>query len=222
MDDGRLPDPGTGPAQAVTARVVRALEEAGFIVSAKSTLDPGTEILFLGKYINLGIHTIRSHQRAILQMPNIWLHLATRSRPSSRLLSKAALGFIHWHFRPQLWGPLLAGSYCCDRGGGGSSAPRPESSMAYAQQLSYVWNHGSHPRWHALQFTIRCQLCLICGRCTIVFGDAALDANRYRGGGGGGASYRGCLEFVHRLYPRSGTRSRVRSSGCWCGWCGWL
>ena len=52
----------------------------------------------------------------------------------------------------------------------------------------------------------------------VMFGDAALDAIRYPGVG---ISYRGCLEFVHRLSPRSGTRNRVRSCGCWCGWCGW-
>ena len=87
-------------------------------MSGKSTLDLVTEMFFLGKYINLGVRTIRSHPRAFLQMFNIWLRLTTRSRPSSRLLSKA-LGFIHWHFRPRLGGgPLLAGSYCCDRWGG--------------------------------------------------------------------------------------------------------
>ena len=32
--------------RAITARVVRALEEARFVVSAKSTLDPVTEIFF--------------------------------------------------------------------------------------------------------------------------------------------------------------------------------
>ena len=76
-------------------------------MSGKSTLDPVTEIFFLGKYINLGVRTIRSHPRAFLQMFNIWLRLATRSRPSSRLLSKA-LGFIQWHFRPRLGGGSAA------------------------------------------------------------------------------------------------------------------
>ena len=118
-DDFLIFGPDPGRLHVVTARVVRALEEAGFIVSGKSTLDPVTEIFFLGKYINLGVHTIRSHPGAFFKMFNIWLRLATRLRPSSRLLSKA-LGFIHWHFRPRLGGggPLLAGSYCCDLWGG--------------------------------------------------------------------------------------------------------
>ena len=71
--------------RAITSRAVRALEEAGFLVSAKSTLEPVTEIFFLGKYVNLDVRTIRSHPQAFLQMFNIWLRLATRSRPSSRL-----------------------------------------------------------------------------------------------------------------------------------------
>ena len=104
--------------RAITVRVVRALEEAGFLVSAKHTLEPVTEIFFKGKYVNLGVRTVMSHPRAFLHMFNIWLRLATRSRPSARLLSKA-LGFIHLHFRPCLGGgPLLAGSYCCERWGG--------------------------------------------------------------------------------------------------------
>ena len=57
--------------RAITVRVVRALEEAGFLVSAKSTLEPVTENFSLGKYVNLGVHTIRSHPRAFLQMFNI-------------------------------------------------------------------------------------------------------------------------------------------------------
>ena len=68
--------------RAMRARVVRALEGAGFLMSAKSTLELVTEIFFLGKYVNLGVRTIRSNPRAFLQMFNIWLRLATRSRPS--------------------------------------------------------------------------------------------------------------------------------------------
>ena len=52
--------------RAIMARVVQALERAGFLVSAKSTLEPVTEIFFLGKCLNLGVRTIRSHPRAFL------------------------------------------------------------------------------------------------------------------------------------------------------------
>ena len=97
LDDFLILGPDPARLRVVTARVVKALEEAGFIVSGRGTLEPVTDIFFLGKYINFGVRTIRSHPRAFLQMFNIWLRLATRSRPSSRLLSKA-LGFIHWHF----------------------------------------------------------------------------------------------------------------------------
>ena len=87
---------GTDPVQlaAITARVVRALEEAGFLVSTKSTLDPVTKIFSLDKFVNLGVHMILSHPLAFLQMFNNPLRLTIRSRPSSRLLSKA-LRFSH-------------------------------------------------------------------------------------------------------------------------------
>ena len=103
--------------RAITACVVRALQEAGFLVSAKITLEPNADIFFLSKFVNLPMRTIRSPPRAFLHMYNICLRLATLSPPSSRLLSKA-LGFIHWHFRPR-WGggPLLVGSYCWHRWG---------------------------------------------------------------------------------------------------------
>ena len=89
LDDFLILGPDPVRLRAILMRVVRALEEAGFLVSAKSTLEPGTEIFLLDKYVNLGVRTMRSHPRAFLHMFNIWLRLATRSRPSSRLLSKA-------------------------------------------------------------------------------------------------------------------------------------
>ena len=58
LDDFLILGPDPVRLRVVTARLVRALEEAGFIVSGKSTLDPVTEIFFLGKYINLGVRTI--------------------------------------------------------------------------------------------------------------------------------------------------------------------
>jgi hypothetical protein len=56
-------------------------------------------------------------------MFNIWLRLATRSRPSSRLLSKA-LGFIHWHFRPRLGGAHCSRGAIVVIGGEGLRDPR--------------------------------------------------------------------------------------------------
>ena len=52
------------------------------------------------------LRSIQSHPRAFVQMFNIWLRLATRSNPSSRVLAKA-LGFINWHFRPRRGGGVL-------------------------------------------------------------------------------------------------------------------
>ena len=82
-DSPVLGEPGIARMRAITLRVVQGLEEAGFLVSAKSTLELVTGIFFLGKYGNLGVRTIRSHPRAFLQMFNIWLRLSTRSRPST-------------------------------------------------------------------------------------------------------------------------------------------
>ena len=197
LDDFLILGPDLARLRVVTARVVRALEEAGFIVSGKSTLEPVTDIFFLGKYINLGVRTIRSHPRAFLQMFNIWLRLATRSRPSSRLLSKA-LGFIHWHFRPRLGGgPLLAGSYCCDRWGG-FERPTPLKVLhglcTAIVRCMETWEPPAPARlavFHALSATPD----LWAVRHCVMFGDAALDTIRYRGGA-----------FIPRL---SGVRSQV-------------
>ena len=46
LDDFLILGPDPVRLRAITARVVRALEEAGFLVSAKSTLDPISEIFF--------------------------------------------------------------------------------------------------------------------------------------------------------------------------------
>ena len=182
--------------RAITVRVVRALEEAGFLVSAKSTLEPVSDIFFLGRYVNLGVCTIRSHPRAFLQMFNIWLRLATRSRPSSRLLSKA-LQFIHWHFRPRLGGgPLLARSYCCDRWRG-FERPTPckvlQGLCTAIVRCIEPWEPPASARtaiYHSLSPVSE----LWAVRHCVMFGDAALDAIRYRGA------------FIPKL---SGIRSQV-------------
>ena len=46
LDDFLILGPDPVRLRAITMRVVRALEEAGFLVSAKSTLEPVTEIFF--------------------------------------------------------------------------------------------------------------------------------------------------------------------------------
>ena len=157
-DDALIPGPDLVQLRAITACVVRSLQEAGFLTSAKSTVEAVTQIFFLGKYVNLGVRTITSHPRAFLLMFNIWLRLATRSCPSSQLLSKA-LGLIHWHFRPRFffWAGGFSQGATAASGGGVSSAPHPtKSSMGYALLLSGVWNLASRPRWHVLRFTVPC------------------------------------------------------------------
>ena len=147
--------------------------------------------------LNLGVRTIRSHPRACLQMFNIWLGLATGSRPSSRLLSKA-LGFIHWHFRPRLGGgPLLAGGYCCDQWAG-FERPTPRKVLhglcTAIVRCMEPWEPPALARI-AIYKSLSAVGDLWALRHCVMFGDAALDIIRYRGGR---RLYRSCRVFVHR------------------------
>ena len=78
--------------------------------------------IFLGKWVCLVDRSLQYHPRAFLQMFNIWLGLATRGKPSLRMLAKA-LGFINWHFRPQLGG--AGGPQLLLRPWGGFEKPTP-------------------------------------------------------------------------------------------------
>ena len=177
LDDFLILEPDPVRFCAITMPVVRALEEAGFLVSAISTPEPITKVFFLGEYVNLGVRMIWSHPQAVLQMFNIWLRLATRSRPSSRLLSKA-LRFIHWHFRPHLGGgPLVAGSYCCDRLGG-FGRPTPckvlHGLCTAIVRCMVPWEPPALARI-AICHSLSAVLDLLALRHCVMFGDAALD-----------------------------------------------
>ena len=62
-------------------------------MSPKSTLDPTTLILFLGKHIDIQARRIWCQPRAFLQMFGQWLRLATAAYPHPRHLNQV-LGFI--------------------------------------------------------------------------------------------------------------------------------
>ena len=101
----------------VTRRVVRALRDAGFLVSPKSVLEPTTRILFLGKCIDTRERNILSHPRASLQMFAQRARLPKAAHPHCRHLNKV-LGFIRWHVGPRRgMNPFLAVAYCCQRWG---------------------------------------------------------------------------------------------------------
>ena len=88
--------------------------------------------------------SIQSHPGAFLQMFNMWLHLATRITPSSGPLAKM-LGFINWHLGPCWgWGPLLAGSYCCDRWGAFEKPTLVRVLEGLATAIVRCWNLGGH------------------------------------------------------------------------------
>ena len=215
--------------RAIMARVVRALEEAGFLVSAKSTPELLTQFSFFfsRNYTNLGVHTIGpTHVGPIfLQMLNIWLRLATRSRPSSSLLCKA-LGFIHWHFRPRLGGgPVLAGSYCCDRWGGGwFERPTPHKVLhGLCTAIIRCMEPWEPPALAhiAVYRSLQAVRDLWAVHHCVMFGDAALDAIRYRGRAFTPRLSGIRSQIIHRLFPQRDIRSKVRSCGYWCGWYGW-
>ena len=106
---------------------VRALIEAGFLISPKSVLDPVPVASFLGKELDLQTRQIRSHEQALLQLWAGWLRLAVGTGNDRHLQS--FLGLLNWHVRPRELGcPFAAGAYCWLRwgrtvGGGQTAGP---------------------------------------------------------------------------------------------------
>ena len=95
---------------------VRALIEAGFLISPKSVLDPLPVASFLGKELDLQARQIRSHEQALLQLWAGWLRLAVGSGNDRHLQS--SMGLLNWHVRPRGLGcPFAAGAYCWLRWG---------------------------------------------------------------------------------------------------------
>ena len=94
-----------------TGNTVIALGREGFIVSPKSVLEPATQLVFLGKWLDPLVRMVWSHEVAHLQMFVAWLRLAVW-RSESRLL-QSFLGFLHWQVRPRgVACPFAAGAYC--------------------------------------------------------------------------------------------------------------
>ena len=95
---------------------VRALIEAGFLISPKSVLDPVPVASFLGKELNLATRQVRSHEQALLQFWVGWLRLAVGMGPDQH--HQSFLGLLNWHVRPRGFGcPFAAGAYCWLRWG---------------------------------------------------------------------------------------------------------
>ena len=95
---------------------VRALIEAGFLISPKSVLDPVPVASFLGKELDLQTRQIRSHEQTLLQLWAGWLRLAVGAGTDRHLQSFR--GLLNWHVRPRGLGcPFAAGAYCWLRWG---------------------------------------------------------------------------------------------------------
>ena len=80
-------------------------------MSPKSVLEPATQLVFLGKWLDLLERMVCSHEVAHLQMFVAWLRLAVWR--SQRRLMQSFLGFLHWQVRPRgVVCPFAAGAYC--------------------------------------------------------------------------------------------------------------
>ena len=93
-----------------TGNTAIALGREGFIVSPKSVLEPATQLVFLGKWLDLLERMVWSHDVAHLQMFVAWLRLAVWR--SQKRLMQSFLGFLHWQVQPRgVACPFAAGAY---------------------------------------------------------------------------------------------------------------
>ena len=93
---------------------MRALAEAGFLISPKSVLDPAQLVSFLGKALNLATRTVACHTQALLQLWVGWMQppIAALGDGEGWHL-RSYLGLLNWHVRPRGLGcPFGAGAWC--------------------------------------------------------------------------------------------------------------
>ena len=129
---------------------VRALIEAGFLISPKSVLDPVPVASFLGKELALQVRQIKSHEQALLQLWAGWLRLAVGTGNDRHLQS--FLGLLNWHVRPRGFGcPFAAGAYCWlrwDRMVGGVKQPAQGFPLKMLGSLATLMAVAAEP-WQA-------------------------------------------------------------------------
>ena len=129
---------------------VRALIEAGFLISPKSVLDPVPVASFLGKELDLEARQIKSHEPALLQLWTGWLRLAVGTGNDRHLQS--FLGLLNWHVRPRGFGcPFAAGAYCWLRWGrtvGGVKQPAQGFPLKMLESLATLMAVAAEP-WQA-------------------------------------------------------------------------
>ena len=129
---------------------MRALIEAGFLISPKSVLDPVPVASFLGKELDLQARQIKSHEQALLQLWAGWLRLAVGTGNDRHLQS--FLGLLNWHVRPRGFGcPFAAGAYCWLRWGrtvGGVKQPAQGFPLKMLGSLATLMAVAAEP-WQA-------------------------------------------------------------------------
>ena len=90
---------------------VDALGREGFVVSPRSVVDAATQLVFLGKWLDLLERMVWSHEVAHLQMLVAWLQFAVWG--SQKRLVQSFLGFLHWQVRRRgVVCPFAAEVYC--------------------------------------------------------------------------------------------------------------
>ena len=111
LDDFLLVHHDKGYLRDNTGNTLIAPGREGFIVSPKTVLEPATQLVFPGKWLDLLERMVWSHGVAHLQMFVAWLRLAVWR--SQKRLMRSFLGYLHWHVRPRgVACPFAAGAYC--------------------------------------------------------------------------------------------------------------
>ena len=99
-----------------TGRLKECIVRAGFLVSARSTLDPVQKLQALGKVVDLKERSIQVQPFVFVQFLVAWLRPATGGH-SKRRLDKL-LGTLQWHLRPRRgFSGVLAAAYAWSRFG---------------------------------------------------------------------------------------------------------
>ena len=142
LDDFLLVHHDKGYLRDNTGAPVLALGHEGFTVSPKSVLEPATQLIFLGKWLDLLVRMVWSHEVAHLQMLVALLRLAVWR--SQRTLMQSFLGFLHWQVRPRgVACPFAAEAYCWLREQGLGHTP-----VAVLQSLVVLQTVAAEP-WRA-------------------------------------------------------------------------
>ena len=136
IDDLLIVGQGKGRVRGQAMRAVEALRAAGGVISPKSTLEPVTRLVWLGKDVDLGGGSLRAERNAWEALLAHWLRLSVGVYSVRRL--HQFLGRAQWICRP---------------------------GFGHSPHLSGVWAHVLCPPPPCLQFTwvkLLRSMCVVC------------------------------------------------------------